>query len=267
MRPRVVAARSLIRLSGLMESLAPMIMKPADLVEFGRQTYARPNTLSEWGCDECVDGGLSDAESRLLELIPARHGRLLVLGVGGGREAIALAQMGFDVTGADFIPEMVEKAQANAAKRGFRIDGLIQNIGDLHLHPESFDIVWLSAGMYSSLPTRARRVGMLRRIHRALKLDGYFLLEFCRGARSYSAKVERIRRAFALLTMGNTTYEPGDMLNNNYDFIHGFSSAEEVRREFAEAGFAVAYLNFREDVFFGEAALRKERSPFNAPPA
>jgi SAM-dependent methyltransferase len=261
MRPRVFAAKSLIRLSRLADALALMVMRPADLIEFGRRTYSRPGTIAEWGSGETVDAGLSGAELQLLDHLPARQGRLLLLGVGGGREAIALARMGFEVTGVDFVPEMVELARANAAMRGFKIDGLVQNLGDLRLPAESYDVAWLSAGMYSSLPTRERRVGMLRKVRQALRSDGFFLLEFCRAAPPSPVRVERIKRAFAGLTRGNTTYERGDMLNHQSDFIHAFGSETELRWEFAASGFSVVHLSGKEDSFFGGAALRKERPP------
>lgn len=49
------------------------------------------------------------------EKIPLKQGRVLVLCMGGGREAIALAQRGFEVVGVDFVPEVLEKARENAA--------------------------------------------------------------------------------------------------------------------------------------------------------
>jgi SAM-dependent methyltransferase len=57
-----------------------------------------------------VDGGLEPREITLFEKIPLSKGRVLVLGLGGGREAIHFARLGFEVTGIDFIPEMAENS-------------------------------------------------------------------------------------------------------------------------------------------------------------
>ena len=95
-----------------------MVMRPDDLLELSRQTYARPHNVAGWGRLDLVERGLGDEELALLAHLPGKEGRLLLLGVGGGREAIPLARLGFQVTGVDFVPGMVALAQENAARQG-----------------------------------------------------------------------------------------------------------------------------------------------------
>lgn len=175
---RTTIARRLLSLGRLVQSLALMVMKPDDLVEFGRQMYARPHNVAEWASDPVVGPGLRPEELALIEQLPTKSGKLLLLDVGGGREAIPLARAGFLVTGVDFIPGMVEQAKANAEKAGVRLEGLVQEISGLDVAPESYDVVWLSAAMYSSVPTRRRRIAMLKRIHRALHPAATFSANF-----------------------------------------------------------------------------------------
>ncbi|MBW1887914.1 MAG: hypothetical protein JRI52_06130, partial [Deltaproteobacteria bacterium] len=110
MRPRIILGRFLIRLGRFINSLAVVVMRPDDLVEFGRQTYANPESVENLCRVETVDLGLTSDETGLLEKTPLKKGRLLLLGVGGGREAIPLARMGFDVTGVDFVRDLVERS-------------------------------------------------------------------------------------------------------------------------------------------------------------
>lgn len=256
MRPRITLGRFLIRLGKFVQSLAVMVMRPDDLVEFGRQMYTRPHNVESWGRKDLVERGLNDAEMALLEHLPRKEGRLLLLGVGGGREAIPLARMGFDVTGVDFSPDMVEKAKENAAQRGVKIEGLVQEISELDLPAGAYDVVWLYAAMYSCVPTRQRRVAMLRRVRRALRPGGHFLCQFHWGTQhQHSPKVELARRAVAYLTLGNLSYEPGDMLWHNVEFIHGFLSEDALRAEFEAGGFQVLHLQIREKWARGEAVL------------
>lgn len=125
MNLRIVFARFIIRIGDFIKSSAMMVMSSKDLVEFSRQSYAREKVVVDWSRPELVDHGLDDDEKKLLAIVPLKQGRLLLLGVGGGREAIPLAKIGFQVTGVDFIPEMIYKAKQNAYRYGLSIDGLV----------------------------------------------------------------------------------------------------------------------------------------------
>jgi 2-polyprenyl-3-methyl-5-hydroxy-6-metoxy-1,4-benzoquinol methylase len=260
MRPRIHFGRFLIRLGRFIQSQALMVMRPDDLVEFSRQTYAREKMVEDLGSTDLMYPVLHPDEQVLLGRLPIQGGRLLLLGVGGGREAIPLAKMGFEVTGVDFVPEMVEKARKNAARHGVKIKGLSQEISRLDVPAGAYDVVWLSAAMYSCVPTRGRRIGMLQRIGKALKPGGYFICQF-RWDTSRSARPwELVRKIVAFLTLGNLWYEKGDTLSYNIEFIHAFSHADEVRSEFAEGGFEVIHLHIAEEILLGGAVLRKPPS-------
>ncbi|HOX86423.1 MAG TPA: class I SAM-dependent methyltransferase [bacterium] len=237
---RMRAARLLLRTSTFIRSLPVVIMKPDDLVEFSRRTYSRPNDVDGWAESSLVDTGLRSDEIELIAAVPEKSGDLLVLGVGGGREAIVFAQTGFRVTGIDFVPELVDRALANAIERGVEIKGLVQEISQLDVPADSFDVVWLSRAMYSSVPTRSRRVAMVRKIAHSLKPGGYFICQFHQQPGVHpSAKGVFARRLLACLVWGNRSYEPGDILWQDIEFIHAFRSDAEVRAELQEAGLQV----------------------------
>ena len=127
-RPREPGA-PLLRLGAFIQSLAVVVMRPDDLVEFSRQSYKSGE------CDglvrgALVDSGLTADELDLLASVPAKTGDLLLLGVGGGREAIPLARMGFRVTGVDYVarwssePEKMPPAAGSASMGWCRISQL-----------------------------------------------------------------------------------------------------------------------------------------------
>jgi len=262
MKWHIALARGLIRLGAFIQSSAVMVMTPEDLIEFSRQHYTKLTSIEGWNSDNVVAEGLYPQELQLLERLPFRTGQLLLLGVGGGREAIPFARMGFDVTGIDFIPEMVEGALANAASYNVQIKGLVQDIAALDMPAEAYDIAWLSAAMYSCLPSRARRVQMLRRVCRALKQGGYFAFQFQWDTHpQFSPKGALLRRIIAWLTLGNLSFESGDMLWCNVEFIHAFSSESDLRAEFAAGEFDVAWLNIPTVMSGrGEALLQKRHA-------
>lgn len=263
MNPRISCAHFLVKLGNflsrlgqfLSQSLAVMVMRDEDLTKFSQQAYIRQVKL--WSHEDFVDKGLGLEENLLLEKLPLQKGRLLLLLIGGGREAIPLAQRGFEITGVDFVPEMLEKAKENAMKRGIVIHGLLQEISTLDVPENYYDVVWIYAAMYSCIPTRAKRVETLKRIKRALRPGGYFACQFLWYTYSPLKIGEFIKKCFALLTLGNLKYEQGDTLFKGEAFMHIFSSEDAVRLEFEEAGFELTYINIFKNKNNGIALLRK----------
>jgi ubiquinone/menaquinone biosynthesis C-methylase UbiE len=211
-----------------------------------------------WSGKRCIDLGLRAPEKAVLEKIALKKGRVLVLASGGGREAIALSQLGFDVTLVDFVPKMLERAMENARKNGTSISSLVQDMSRLDVPEDSYDIVWLFEGMYSSVPTRRRRMEMLKRIRKAIKPGGFFVCQFLWKTETRdSFGIYILKKLLAYLTLGNYLYENGDVLWKETEFMHLFSSKEEISLEFEKRGFDVGYVHVPNDGIRGEALLRK----------
>jgi cyclopropane fatty-acyl-phospholipid synthase-like methyltransferase len=259
MRIRVMIANSLIILGGFIRSLAIMTMKPDDLVAYSRQSYSTPSMLKMWSDEKLISSALNPMEQVLLEKLPVRKGRLLLLGVGGGREAIPLTELGFSVLGVDFVPEMIAATQRNAAERGLSIATLLQEISQLDVPPHSCDVVWLSTAMYSCIPTVRRRVDLLKkRVWNCLKPGGYVVLQFFCGKTKASRPVAGfLKKTFAVLTWGNTEYEHGDVLWEYAEFTHVFSSEDEIKSELTCTGFNLFHIHFGKDDYQGAALLQK----------
>lgn len=240
MRIRVAIGTKIIQLGTFIQSLAVTVMRPVNLVEFSRISYSMENCVSEWSGDNIISAGLSPNEKNLVNKIPVKKGKLLLLGVGGGREAIPFAKMGFEVTGMDFIPEMVEKAKSNAKMAGVSMEGLVQELSSLNLKFQEYDVVWLSSAMYSSIPTRKNRKEMLERICSSLKPEGFFACQFhWSNNQGESNFLEILRKFIAIISLGNFGYERGDMLWFNKEFTHVFSSVHRVQSEFTSTGFRI----------------------------
>jgi SAM-dependent methyltransferase len=258
-KTRIALARCMIRVGGLLQSLAVTVMRPDDFADFGRQRYNRE--VDNWSAASTLEEGLFPTERSLLEHCPMRSGRMLLLGVGGGREAIPFAQQGFSVTGVDFVAEMVERARVNAKEHGLEVEGLVQEISRLEVPPSTFDIAWLSSRMYSCIPTRARRVAMLQRVGRALRDGGVCVCQFHWDHRPlHSPRVLRLHRLLARLTFGHWNYEAGDTLWFNREFLHAFSDEESLRAEFNAAGFKTLHLKVLDQGLLGGAVLGKKEN-------
>ncbi len=76
-------------------------------------------------------------------------GRALDLGAGEGRNAIWLAERGWEVTAADFSAVGVARGKADAEERGVEVDWRVEDVLSLRTKPGSFDLVVIS---YLHLP-------------------------------------------------------------------------------------------------------------------
>lgn len=192
--------------------------------------------------------GLEPPEREMVERHVKSGGRILDVGCGGGREALALARAGFQVTAIDIAPRMVEAARANAAREGLDIAFGVQSATELDEPPGSFDGAYW-AGSYHHIPGRALRVEALRRIVRALTPDGVLILMVAyrepRGLLSRSRLVDFLRGLGASFFGTRRLSEPGDGYMRETSqasdpreacFFHNFSSPHEVRAELEAAG-------------------------------
>jgi SAM-dependent methyltransferase len=99
-------------------------------------------------------------------------GRALDLACGEGRNAVWLAERGWDVTGVDFSNVGLDKARRLADARGVSVHWELADVTEYMPAPESFGLVIV---MYLHLPQAARRVAF-RHAAAAVAADGTLLV-------------------------------------------------------------------------------------------
>ncbi|HET9123530.1 MAG TPA: class I SAM-dependent methyltransferase [Solirubrobacteraceae bacterium] len=99
-------------------------------------------------------------------------GRALDLACGEGRNAVWLAERGWDVTGVDFSAVGIQKARALAERRGVQGHWVVGDLRSDELRGEAFDLVII---FYLHVPA-AERLQIMRRAARAVAVGGIFLL-------------------------------------------------------------------------------------------
>ena len=258
MRSRIAFARFLLHAGEFLRTLPVVVLRPADMIEWSRQGYERGACAYTIAND--VDAGLTRDELQLWEKLPVRTGRVLILGGGGGREAIWFARQGWQVTAVDFSAQMLEQAREKMAHRQFAFEGRVGDISQIDTPSESFDVVWISMFLYSAVLNRARRVEMLKRIRNALKPGGTLVASFhWQPTVRSSSKGVRVRKLIAWLTLGNTGFENGDILFGTLEFRHAFGSEQELYAEFHEGKFEMpdVWLIIFNGMMRGGAVLRK----------
>jgi 2-polyprenyl-3-methyl-5-hydroxy-6-metoxy-1,4-benzoquinol methylase len=190
---------------------------------------------------------LESWEKDLIErLVPARA-RILVIGCGAGREALAFAERGFRVTGIDFVEAVVDEARRRAAADGLpatfetsTAEALIERA------PGGFDVVIATAPVYEQTPGRERRVAFLRALARLTAPDGLVVL----GAASHRDRgprrtvIDGVRWLLRRLGVPSIA-EPGDRFTYHVSlashhatkcFYHRFQRPDEIAGELRAAG-------------------------------
>ena len=129
-----------------------------------------------------------DQLERFLQLRPPL--RILDLPCGQGRHAIELARRGYDLTGVDLSPYLLDVAKARAAEAGVRVRWLQADMRQ-PLEGESFDLVlnlFTSFGYFAELGDDRL---VVRAAAAMLKPGGRFLLEVINGDRVMAHFQER----------------------------------------------------------------------------
>ena len=97
-----------------------------------------------------------------------KKGKVLVLAMGEGRNAVYLAQNGFDVTGVDISEVAIEKCNRLAEERNTVVNAVVADLTDYDMGKEQFDLI---TKFYYYEPS------IFPQIIDALKPGGMFVLE------------------------------------------------------------------------------------------
>ena len=106
------------------------------------------------------------------------QGRVLCLAEGEGRNAVFLAEQGFQVTAVDQSSVGLAKATRLAAERGVEIDTLVADLGDFQIEPKAWDGI---VSIFAHVPPPVRR-HIHRQVVAGLRPGGVLLLEAYRPA-------------------------------------------------------------------------------------
>lgn len=107
----------------------------------------------------------------MVERLP--KGRVLCLCEGEGRNAVYLAEQGYQVTAVDASSVGMAKAQRLAAQRGVDIETVVADLADYDIPADTFDAV---VSIFCHVP-KALRQKVHQQVLNGLKANGVLLLE------------------------------------------------------------------------------------------
>ena len=103
-------------------------------------------------------------------------GPLLDLACGTGRMALRMAAQGYQVTGVDIMPEMIEWARQKAAKQAISIDWVVADARTFHLQKQ-FPFIYMLENVFQFFLMREDQEALLARVREHLLPQGCFLFE------------------------------------------------------------------------------------------
>jgi SAM-dependent methyltransferase len=230
-------ARTLNRAGDACLFLAAGLLRQDDLNTASRLYWPRYATSAD-----DVDAGLEVWEHRLYSSLLRPSDRVLLAGCGAGRDLLALRELGYDVTGLDPMPELIDEAHKHLARRGLT-STIRQGFIETTDIDGTYDVVILGGCCYCYVPCSASRVATLARIKAHLSEEGRIVVTFA-GLNARSRLAESMTRMVGCLTRGDWHVERGDTFSRGYlvpgllRYEHSFRPGE-VARECTEAGFRV----------------------------
>lgn len=230
------------------------------LVKTVLSKYGQAEEIEQYA--HLVDKGLYEEERRLVDKYFSRKGKVLVMGCGCGREALALRDQGFEVVGIDLQPQMIARAKRIAEERKKAVPFFVMDACQLDFTAASFDGVFMFGSALTYIPFRRNRLRSLHEVRRVLKPGGLVML----NTQSRNSRL-KYRVYFALVNpwrkwqkkwRNRASLEEGDRFGINVSgarskgwvYFHMYAM-EEVLNDLSEAGLNPIDYRSRKDILAG----------------
>lgn len=193
----------------------------------------KPNVVNEWysqekNIDEMpkgTDSRLKIWEEKVSAYFP-KGSDVLDIGCGMGREAFALCDKGYKVTGIDISIPIIEKVKKQAEENGYEIPFFHYDGFEIPFKNEEFDVVIIWAQTFGLLYGDEYKFSFLKECHRVLK-DG--------GVLSFSGHdYEYIKEHYLKYTDGRKFYPYA-----NTELYWETFTIDELNEYAVKAGFTV----------------------------
>jgi SAM-dependent methyltransferase len=204
--------------------------------------------------------GLLDWEDQLAKRFLPSGSAVLVVGAGGGRDLVGLAERGCTVTGVEPSQTAIQHARCVLTERHVAATLISGFFEDADV-PGTFDAVIFSFHCYAFIPVAVRRTEALRKAAGLLNPGGHILVSHASRTAKPHPVLVTVGRLVATVCRSDWRLEPGDVVWENrrgrptYSYTHAFAPGE-LEREASSANLAVV---FQQDTNTGSlvAAMRR----------
>ena len=175
-------AEKQVAFQGHVETAAACPANGQRQMDFSQLTQ-RKRVTEKYSCDEefsfwdsFAETGLLSFEQRAVAAWVQPGTRVLDIGCGCGREAVALARQGYKVSAIDVVPRMVEAAEKRLRQQNLSADVACADVTESIPFSDTFQAAILFEQVYQHIPQRLRRRQALLNICERLAPDGTIML-------------------------------------------------------------------------------------------
>jgi SAM-dependent methyltransferase len=128
-----------------------------------------------------VQGTIGECNFFETEINFSRNTRILDIGCGTGRHSIELSLRGYQVTGIDISPSMLNRAKEKASEKNLKINFQIQDARNLSFNQE-FDLaIMICEGAFPLMETDEMNFQILGSVYKSLTANGKFIFTTLNG--------------------------------------------------------------------------------------
>ena len=161
--------------------------------------------------------------------------KILDLGCGIGRHAIALAKLGYNVSGLDFSKDLIKIARDNAKKAGVKVNFFTGDMRNIKII-KKFDVViclFTTFGYFS----KNENIKVLKQISKIIPNDGRVIIDMY----DYKKVFEKFKKARGFLDFRNVVninseYKRGNIPTKDEQYFDLKSGVEYTKRTFKYKG-------------------------------
>lgn len=111
-----------------------------------------------------------------LENLTPSDVRVMDIACGAGRHALEFARLGFTTTASDLSPFLLECTRSQAARENIPIECTRQDMRHISVE-NTYDLVVQLFSSFGYFKTKKEDLQVLRNVHRALKKEGWYILD------------------------------------------------------------------------------------------
>jgi len=128
-----------------------------------------------------------------------KDARILELCCGTGRLTLPLAKEGYDITGVDYTPSMLEQAKIKAMEECLNIEFIEADMRTFELSVQ-YDLIFIPFNSIHHLYTNEDVFKTFKAVKRHLKKDGLFLLDCFNPSLQFIVESEKAQKTIAEYT-------------------------------------------------------------------